>query len=162
MLLAALASDSFARFRCDACSIQLFFPSLRTLSLRCSFCFLVDSNRATAHASNKRRLSATLDIRSIRIAITVPCQYHQEESLVMHLSCNCRLVSLRCYHFFFRCQRQYAYLGFVIRNASFAQLQKCLVTMALYIFFAVPAPALRLWAVSLCTISVFTLIKNPL
>ena len=114
--------------------LVIFFPSSKTVSLRCSFCFHVDSNRVTTHASNERRLSASHDTRSIRIAITVPCQWHQQESLVMHLSCNCRLVSLRCYHFLLRCQRRYAYLGFVIRNASFAQSQKCLVTMVLYLF----------------------------
>ena len=59
-----------------------------------------------------------------------------------------------------RCQRQYAYLGFVIRNASFAHLQNCLVTMALY-SLTVPAPALLFWASSLCTISVFIPIENP-
>ena len=57
-LLAALASGSFARFHCDVCS---FFFS--TSSLPCSFCFHVDSNRATAHASNERRLSASRDPR---------------------------------------------------------------------------------------------------
>ena len=45
-------------------------------SLRCSFCFHVDNNRATADASYESRLSASRDICSIRIAITVPCQYH--------------------------------------------------------------------------------------
>ena len=72
-LLAALASGSFARFHCDVCSF--FFPT----SSRNSFAtllvlFHVDNNRATAHASHERRLSASRDIRSIRIAITVPCQ----------------------------------------------------------------------------------------
>ena len=32
--------------------------------------------------SNERRLSASRDIRSVRIAITVPCQCHQQKSLV--------------------------------------------------------------------------------
>ena len=50
-------------------------------SLRCLFCFHVD-NRATADASYESRLSASRDIRSIRIAITVLCQYHQHGSLV--------------------------------------------------------------------------------
>ena len=98
-LLAALASGSFARFHCDV--FHFFFStSSKTVSLRCSFCFNVDSNRATAHASNERRLSASPDIRSIRNAITVPCQQHQQESLVMPLSCNCRIISLRCYHIY--------------------------------------------------------------
>ena len=61
---------------------------------------------------------------------------------------------------FLRCQRQYVYLGFVIRDASFAQLQNCLVTMALY-FFAVPAPAILFWVIALCTISVFMHFENP-
>ena len=74
-LLAALASGSFARFHCDVCSIPfLFLPSSKTVSLRCSFCFHVDSNRATPHASNESRLSASRDIRSMRIAVTIPCQ----------------------------------------------------------------------------------------
>ena len=88
-LLAALASGSFARFHCDVFHFFLhdvfhfFFPtSSKTVSLRCSFGFHVDSNRATAHSSNERRLSASRDIRSVRIAITVPCQYHQHKSLV--------------------------------------------------------------------------------
>ena len=90
-LLSALASGSFARFHCDVSHffrtrcLSFFFlstTSSKTVSLRCSFCFHVDSNRATAHASNERRLSASRDIRSIRIAITVPCQEHQKKSLV--------------------------------------------------------------------------------
>ena len=52
-----------------------------------------------------------------------------------------------------------SFLGFVIRNASFAHLQNCLVTKALY-FFSVPAPVLLFWAISLCTISVFIPIEN--
>ena len=48
----------------------------------------------------------------------------------------------------------------VARNASFVQLQNCLVTMVLY-FFAVPAPSLLFWAISLCTTSVFIPIENP-
>ena len=44
---------------------------------------------------------------------------------------NC-LVMMISYLFLLRCQRQYVYLGLVIRNASFTQLQNCLVTMALY------------------------------
>ena len=88
-LLAALASGSFARFHCDVLhsffytmSSIFFSTSSKTVSLRCSFCVHVDSNRATAYSSNERRFSASRDIRSIRIAITVPCQYHQHRSLV--------------------------------------------------------------------------------
>ena len=44
---------------------------------------------------------------------------------------NCLVTIVSC-PFFLRCQRQYVYLGLVIRNASFTQLQNCLVTMALY------------------------------
>ena len=141
--------------------LVIFFPSSKTVSLRCSFCFHVDSNRATAHASNERRSSASRDIRSIRIAITVPCQYDQQESLVMILSCNCTIASLRCYHIFLRCQRQDALLGFVIPDASFAQLQNCLVTMALHFCFAVLTPIHLFWVIVLCTISVFIPIENP-
>ena len=118
--------------------IIVFLPinSSKTVSLRCSFCFHVDSNRATAHANNERRLPASRYIRSIRIAITVPCQWHQEESLVMPLSLNCQKKGSRydAIKLFLRRQRQYYFLGIVIRNASFAQLQNCLVTMALYKF----------------------------
>ena len=79
-LLFALASGSFARFHRDvflfffcAMSSIFFFPtSSKTVSLRCSFCFHVDNNRAAADASYESRLSASRDIRSIRIAITVP------------------------------------------------------------------------------------------
>ena len=106
----------------------VFLPSSKTVSLRCSFCFHVDSNRAAPHASNESRLSASRDIRSIRIAITI--------------------------------QRQYVILGFVIRNAISRNCKDCLVTMALF-FFAVPAPALLFWAISLCTISVFIPIEKP-
>ena len=88
-LLAALASGSFARCHCDVfhfCStrcLPLFFStSSKTVLLRCSFGFHVDSNRASAHASNERRLSPSCDVRSIRIAIAVPCQEHQQKSLV--------------------------------------------------------------------------------
>ena len=145
-LLATLASGSFARFHCDVCSF--FFPT----SSRNSFAtllvlFHVDNNRATAHASHERRLSASRDIRSIRIAITVPCQQHQQESLVMPLSCNCRTVSLRCYHTFL-CG---ASASTPIQASQFVMTlsrncKNCLVTMALY-FFAVPAPALLFWVI---------------
>ena len=111
-LLAALASGSFARFHCDVCSIFFFVPinSSKTVSLRCSFCFHVDSNRATAHASNERCLSASRDIRSIRTGS------------------NNRTVQVASTR--------------VARNASFVQLQNCLVTMLSYTkhIFAVPAP----------------------
>ena len=88
-LLFALASGSFARFHrdvflfffCAMSSIFSFPTSSKTVSLRCSFYFHVD-NRATADASYESRLSASRDIRSIRVAITVPCQYHQYRSLV--------------------------------------------------------------------------------
>ena len=101
-LLAALASNSQARFHCDACSIQLFFPSSKTISLRCSFFLHVDSSRLAPQASIESRLFESRDIRSIRIAMTVPCQYHQQESLVMLLSCNCKndcLVTMLSYCF---------------------------------------------------------------
>ena len=177
-LLTAFASGSFARFNCDVfhfvfytmssilfstrCLPFCFPTSSKTVSLSCSFCFHADSNRATAHGSSERRLYASRDIRSIRIAITVPCQQYQQESIVMPLSCICKkTASLRCCHIFLRCQRQYAYLGFVIRNASFAQLQNCLVTMASYFCFAVPAPLRLFWVIVLCTISVFIPIENP-
>ena len=71
-LLTVLASGSFARFHCDV--FHFFSTSSETVSLRCSFCFHVDSNRATAYASKERRLSASRGIRSIRIAINLPCQ----------------------------------------------------------------------------------------
>ena len=90
-LLDALASGSFARLHCDV--FHFFFYTMFSIFflhdvfpffwlqahkqfryVRCSFYFHVDSNRATADASNERRLSASRDIRSIRIAITVPCQ----------------------------------------------------------------------------------------
>ena len=101
-------------------------------SLRCSFYFHVENHRATADASNERSLSASRDIRSIRIAITIQSQQHQRESLLMVslFRGNCRIVSLRWYHI-------YVY------------------------FFAVPAPALLFRAISLCTISVFIPIENP-
>ena len=51
----------------------IFLPSSKTVPLRCSFCLHIDSNRATPHASTESRLSASREIRSIRIAITVPC-----------------------------------------------------------------------------------------
>ena len=83
-LLAALASGSFARFHCDVFLFFLrdvfhFFSSFSKLIN--SFAtllvlFHVDNNRATADASYESRLSASREIRSIRIAITVPCQYH--------------------------------------------------------------------------------------
>ena len=96
-LFAVLASGSFARFHCDVFhfffyTVSFFFFLHNNVfifcklkekgSLRCSFCFSVDSNGATADASIERRLSASRDIRSIRVAITVPCQYHQYRSLV--------------------------------------------------------------------------------
>ena len=97
-LLTAFASGSFARFNCDVfhfvfytmssilfstrCLPFCFPTSSKTVSLSCSFCFHADSNRATAHGSSERRLYASRDIRSIRIAITVPCQQHQQKSLV--------------------------------------------------------------------------------
>ena len=83
-LFAVLASGSFARFHCDVFhfffyTMSFFFflsTSSKTVALRCSFCFHVDSNRATADASNESRLSASRDIRCIRTAITAPSQYH--------------------------------------------------------------------------------------
>ena len=51
-----------------------FYKPKEKGSLRCSFCFCVDSNRGTAQARNERRLPASRDIRSIRVAITIPCQ----------------------------------------------------------------------------------------
>ena len=58
--------------------------------------------------------------------------------------------------YFLQCQRQYSFLGFVIRNASFAQLQNCLVTMALFFFNGASADTPILG-----TISVFNLLQNP-
>ena len=83
-LLFALASGSFARFHCDvflffSARCLPFFLSLQAqkqFRYAARFCFHVDNNRATADASYESRLSASRDIRSIRIAITVPCQYH--------------------------------------------------------------------------------------
>ena len=91
-LFAALASGSFARFHCDVFHFFFYTMFSTFFSTRClsfffgyklinSFAtllvyFHVDSNRATADASYESRLSASRDIRSIRIAITVPCQYH--------------------------------------------------------------------------------------
>ena len=63
-------------------------------------------------------------------------------------------------YIFLRCQRQYALLGFVIRNAFSRNCNFFLAMMALF-FFATPAPALLFWAISLCTISVFIPIENP-
>ena len=120
------------------CTMFIFFYKLKQKgSLRCSFCFYVDSNRGTAQARNERRLSASRDIRSIRVATTVPCQQHQRESLlivslfraIVELSRYDDIISISIY--ILRCQRQYVYQDLVIRNASFAQLQTCLVTMAL-------------------------------
>ena len=93
-----------------------FFYKLKNSSLRCSFCFHVDSSRATPHTNTESPLSASRGIRSTRIAITVPCQQHQQESLVMPLSCNCKkkcLVTMLSYTevYFLRCQHQYAYFG---------------------------------------------------
>ena len=81
----------------------------------------------------------------------------------MPLSCNCRKKMSRydTIILFLRCQRQHASLGFVIRNASSAWRQNCLVTMALYFCFAVPAPIRLFWVIVLCTISVFFPIENP-
>ena len=62
-------------------------------------------------------------------------------------------------YIFLRCQRQYA-LRFVIRSAFSRNCKFFLAMMALF-FFAVPAPALLFWAISLCTISVFIPIENP-
>ena len=80
-LLATLAPGSFARFHCD---VFLFFFLHHVFhflyklkekgSLRCSFYFHVENHRATADASNERSLSASRDIRSIRIAITIQSQ----------------------------------------------------------------------------------------
>ena len=83
---------SFRCFPFFFCTMSSFFfsTSSKTVSLRCSFCFHVDSNRATPHANTESPLSASRGIRSIRIAITVPCQQHQQESLVMPRSCNCK------------------------------------------------------------------------
>ena len=63
--------------------------------------------------------------------------------------------------FCLRCQRHYSFWGFVLRNAYFAQLQNCLVTMALYFCYAVQARIRLFWVVVLCTISVFIPIGNP-
>ena len=73
---------AYIYFFSTRCLPFVFPTSSKTVSLRCSFRFHVDSNRATAHSSNERRLSASRDISSIRIAITVPCQEHQQKSLV--------------------------------------------------------------------------------
>ena len=50
-----------------------------------------------------------------------------------------------------RCQRQYSFWGFVIRNASFAQLQNCLVTMTLSSFSGASANTPILGTISVCT-----------
>ena len=157
-LLFALASGSFACFHRDvfpfffcAMSSNFSFPiSSKTVSRRCSFCFHVDNNRATADASYESRLSASRDIRSIRIAITVPCQQRQQESFVMPLSCNCKRknASLRCHHTSFcgtNASKSIKYLVLVIRNACFAQSQNCLVTMAFNFIITVPAPIRLFW-----------------
>ena len=81
-LVRMFSSRCIPFFFCAMSSIFSFPTSSKTVSLRCSFCFYDDSNRATAHSSNERRLSASRYIRSVRIAITVPCQYHQHKSLV--------------------------------------------------------------------------------
>ena len=85
-------------------------------SLRCSFYFHVENSRATADASNERSLSASRDIRSIRIAITIQSQQHQRESLLM-VSLFRAIVELPRYddiismYIFLRCQRQHSYFG---------------------------------------------------
>ena len=53
--------------------LVVFFPSSKTVSLRFLFCFHVDSNSATAHASNERHLSASRDtLHADRNNRTVP------------------------------------------------------------------------------------------
>ena len=79
----------------------------------------------------------------------------------MPLSCKCKKDKTSrddatCIIFFLRCQRQYSFLGFVVRNASLAQLQNCLVTMALYFFNGASANTPILG-----TTSVFTPLENP-
>ena len=68
----------------------------------------------------------------------------------MPLSCNCKRknASLRCHHTSFcgtNASKSIKYLVFVIRNACFAQLQNCLVTMAFNFIITVPAPIRLFW-----------------
>ena len=113
-LLAALASGSFARFHCDVfyffstrCSPLFFlhdvFPFFWLQAARFVFTLTATEvlhKHVNERRLNERRLSASRDIRPIRVAITIPCQKHQQESLVKPLSSSCRIVSLRCYHIY--------------------------------------------------------------
>ena len=76
----------------------------------------------------------------------------------MPLSLNCQKKGSRydAIKLFLRRQRQYYFLGIVIRNASFAQLQNCLVTMALYKFNGA-----RAITPILGRVTVFTPPENP-
>ena len=65
-------------------------------------------------------------------------------------------------YFFLRYQRQYAYLGFVIGNASFAQLQNCLVTMALYFFCGASASTPVLGNCGVYRIGIYSYRKSSL
>ena len=89
VLLAALASGSFARFRCDVFHFFLHdvFHFCFPYALKNSFAtllvlFLRWQQQSNCTRTYERRLSAFRDNRSIRIAITVPRQYHQHKSLV--------------------------------------------------------------------------------
>ena len=95
-LLFALASGSFARFHCDVflffstrCFPLFFlhdvFPFFWLQAARFVFTLTATEvlhRHVNERRLNGRRLSASRDIGSIRVAITVPCQYHQYRSLV--------------------------------------------------------------------------------
>ena len=180
-LLAALASGSFARFHCDVfhffstlClhsllflhNVHFFYKLKEKGSLRCSFCFYVDSNRGTAQARNERRLSASRDIRSIRVPTTVPCQQHQRESLVslfraiVELSRYDDIIPGIYIYIFLAVPTPVRLLGLGNSQCLFRTIAKLSRNDGI-VFFAVPAPALLFRAISLCTISVFIPIENP-
>ena len=86
-LLGALASGSFARFHCDVFHFFFYTMSFLFFWLQAArFVFTLTATEVLHRHVNERRLngrrlSASRDIGSIRVAITVPCQYHQYRSL---------------------------------------------------------------------------------
>ena len=105
-LLTSLASGSFARFRCDACSI--IFPSSKTVSLHCFLlsCWQQQTNcareqwapiiRISRHSLRADSKNRTVPVASTRVARNV--------SFVQLKNC---LVTMLSYSL--RCQRQHAY-----------------------------------------------------
>ena len=79
----------------------IFLPSSKTVSLRCSFCFHVDSNRATPHASNESRF-----IRISRHSLHTDSNNRTVPVASRRVARNASFVqlkkkSLRCYHICF-------------------------------------------------------------